>query len=413
MLSGKDPGTLGCYGFRNRAGYSYAPMQTANATAIREPRVWDILSAHGKQSVILGVPQTYPPRPLNGRLVADFLAPDTAVDYTYPKSLKRELERELGEYILDVRDFRTQDKDTLLKRIHALMENRFAAARYLMREKPWDFFMLVEMGMDRLHHGFWRFCDPNHPRFEPDNPYRDAFKRYYEAVDAQVGSLLAMVGEETAVMIVSDHGARAMHGGFCVNEWLIREGMLRLNRDTTSITNIDDCDIDWPRTKAWASGGYYARVFINLEGREPQGCVQASDYDSFRDELARRIESVTTPDGRPLGNRAVKPQTIYRQVNGVPPDLLVYCGNLAWRAVGTVGYGSVFTFENDAGPDDANHDFDGIFVLDARSHASGIELQGAHIIDVAPTLLDLLGIPIPGDFQGASLLRIGPAGAPR
>ena len=405
MLSSKDPGTLGCYGFRNRRDRTYAEMTTADSTAIREPRVWDILSRHGLRSVVVGVPQTYPPRPLNGCLVSGFLAPNTEVAFTYPKSLKREIGAAAGEFILDVRDFRTEDKAGLLQRIHALMENRFATARYLMEAKPWDFFMVVDMGIDRLHHGFWRYCDANHPRFEPGNPFEAVFREYYEAVDRRIGELSALAGGDTAVLVVSDHGAKAMVGGVCINQWLINEGYLCLKSSPSSPTRLENCDVDWAKTRVWSTGGYYARIFLNVAGREPKGVVPAAEYDRCRTELAAQLENMPGPDGTLMNNRVIFPDRCYHQVNGVAPDLIVYFGDLAWRAVGTVGAGPVFTEINDTGPDDANHDRHGIFLMDDRSGIPSGEKQGLHIMDVAPTILRLLDVPIPPDFQGRVVNR--------
>ncbi len=403
MMSSKDAGTLGFYGFRNRADYSYDRMTTANASAVKEKRVWDILSRLGKKVVVLGVPQTYPVRPVNGWMVAGFLAPDTNADYTYPKTLKEEIAREIGEYFLDVKDFRTNEKDRLLGRIHQLMENRFDTARHLMKSKPWDFFMMVEMGMDRLHHAFWKFGDPTHPKFEPGNPFEHAMRDYYQAVDARIGELLSMVGDETAVLVVSDHGAKSMVGGICINQWLINEGLLTPAEPVTAPTRIEDCPIDWSRTRAWASGGYYGRVFLNVKGREPQGVIPAAEYESFRDSLVARIDAMTDHEGRPLGNRALKPEDLYRTVNGVAPDLIVYFGDLNWRSVGMVGMNSVYTFENDTGPDDANHDYHGIFIMDDRAERGGAELTGLQLMDIAPTVLDLMGVDVPGDMQGKTI----------
>lgn len=403
MLTSKDPGTLGCYGFRNRRDRSYSELSTVDATAIVEPRVWDILSRYGLRSVVVGVPQTYPPKPLLGHLVSGFLTPDSSVGYTYPKSLKHEINRALGRFQFDVRDFRTADKRNLLERIHAFMENRFAAAKFLMTKKPWEFFMMVDMGMDRLHHGFWRYCDPDHPRYESGNPYSNAFRQYYEAVDRHIGELLALAGDDTAALVVSDHGARAMVGGVCINQWLIEEGDLRLTALPQKPQPLTHANIDWKRTRAWSSGGYYARVFVNVAGREPSGIVQTAEYDAYRRELAERIERMVGLDGKPLGNRVLVPEAIYRHVNGIAPDLLVYCGDLAWRAVGLVGTGGLFTEGNDTGPDDANHGRDGIFLMDDRTGRSGQRLDGLQILDVAPTILQILGVPVPDDFQGKAI----------
>lgn len=390
MMSGRDPGELGCYGFRNRVDHSYAELTPANGASIREPRVWDILSRHGKQCIVVGVPQTFPPKPLNGCLVSGMDTPDTSAAYTYPKSLKREIEAACGGYIPDVKDFRTENKGELLQRIYALMENRFAVTTHLMKTKPWDFCMMVEMGVDRLHHGFWKYCDPSHPKFIADNPFAHVFRDYYRAVDARIGELIEIAGDETTVIVVSDHGAKAMHGGLRINQWLLDNGYLKLKSRVAPGTRIEDCAIDWPRTKAWSYGGYYARLFLNVRGREPEGFIAQGDYERIRDEIADGIRAMNGPGGERLDNRVLKPEEIYRQVKGIAPDLLVYPDNLNRRAIGSVGHNSIYADENDIGPDDANHDYNGIFIL---RDPSGSGLQAPRtILGITPMVLSSFGI---------------------
>ena len=103
------------------------------------------------------------------------------------------------------------------------------------------------------------------------------------------------------VLVVSDHGAQRLDGGFAVNEWLIREGLLVLNEYPREVTAFDKLSVDWSRTKVWSEGGYYARVFFNVQGREPQGLIPASDYEGFRDKMKARIEALPDDRGEPLG----------------------------------------------------------------------------------------------------------------
>jgi predicted AlkP superfamily phosphohydrolase/phosphomutase len=404
MTTGKCPGRLGVYGFRNRVDYSYERLAVADASFIREDRVWDILSRLERKVIVLGVPQTYPPKWVNGSLVSCFLAPDTSANYTFPIPLKTEIQRAVGDYIIDVRDFRTSDKTALIEQVNAMTDKRFELACYLAKNKPWDFFMMVEMGPDRMHHGLWKNCDPAHPRHDPDNPFKHALRDYYRRLDARIGELLDCVDRgKTAIMVVSDHGAKSMIGGVCINEWLMREGLLTLKREPAGPEKFDEGAVDWPRTRAWAGGGYYARVFINVRGREPEGVVAQSEYEAFRDELARRIAAIPDHQGRPLNTIVHKPQEVYAQARGVPPDLLVYFDDLNWRSVGSVGTGAIHTFDNDTGPDDANHDWDGIFI----ASGPGVAPLGQgrfDIIDVAPAMLKLLGVAPPADMPGAGML---------
>ena len=194
-----------------------------------------------------------------------------------------------------------------------------------------------------------------------------------------------------------------MDGGICVNEWLIQEGYLTLKTQPTSLTAIDRCEIDWSKTRVWGDGGYYARIFLNIEGREPQGIVKADEVVKLRNELKAKFEALEDPDGVNIGTTVYTPRDIYHECNGVPPDMIVYFGDLYWRSVGTVGHGSIYTFENDTGPDDCNHAQYGIVIKhdpEVAEGPGGRELGGLQLMDMAPTILQQLDVPIPTDMQG-------------
>ncbi len=400
MMTGKSPGTLGLYGFRNRANYSYDAMVFANSQYVKDERVWDILSRARKRSIVIGVPQTYPPKPLNGCLITSFLTPDTRCQYTYPPELGQEVEALVGEYMLDVDDFRTDEKDHLLGQIYKMTERRFRVTKHLMTTQPWDFFIVVEIGLDRIHHGFWKFFDEGHRKYQPGSKYEGAVKDYYLSLDRQVGELLSLVGKDTAVMVVSDHGAKGMRGGICINEWLMERGYLRLKEKPTRMVPFSEVKIDWDRTTAWGEGGYYCRLFLNVKGREPKGTIERSRYDEVRNRLKRELEGLTDDEGSHMGTRVFKPEEIYPVVNGIAPDLIVYFGDLTWRSVGSMGIGSIHTFENDTGPDEANHSQHGIFVMKAPEIEARGKVSGLHVMDVAPTVLHCLGLRVPEDMEG-------------
>ncbi|MBZ0299130.1 MAG: alkaline phosphatase family protein, partial [Anaerolineae bacterium] len=303
MLSSRDPGVLGIYGFRNRADYTYRQMTKADSTTVREKRVWDYASDAGLESIVLGVPQTYPVQPVNGWLVSDFLTPGTGSAFTYPAVLKQDVLRLAPDYPFDVRDFRTDDKQRLLQRITDLTEIQFKLVKHAITARHWDFLMHVNIGVDRIHHGFWRFHDPQHRLHEPGNPFIHAIRDYYRMIDRMAGELIARAGDETTVLVVSDHGVSRMDGGICLNEWLWRAGWLSLRTPPPEgrITPFEQLDIDWSRTRAWGSGGYYGRIFLNVAGREPQGCIPPAAYEQTRSELAAALATVSGPDGLIVG----------------------------------------------------------------------------------------------------------------
>jgi predicted AlkP superfamily phosphohydrolase/phosphomutase len=404
MTSSRSPGALGIYGFRNRRDHSYEALGIADSRAVRAPRVWDILSDRGRPVIVIGVPPSYPVSEVNGVMISCFLTPDPKTSqYTYPNDLRHEIEGLVGEYVVDVHDFRTEDKDGVLARIEDMTEKRFQVAEHLLETKPWDLFFMVEMGTDRMHHAFWRFLDSEHRLYEPGNPLEGAMLDYYRALDAKIARLLRFAEEDTAVLVVSDHGAKRIDGGICVNEWLRREGYLVLREEPSEPTPLKPDMVDWPRTTAWGEGGYYCRLFLNVEGREPQGTVARQDYERVREELKTGLEALGDDQGAPIGTVAHRPEDLYEERNGISPDLLVYFGDLYWRSIGQVGTGSVHLFENDTGPDDANHAHPGLYLVAARGVEAG-QGEERRLLDIAPTLLTLLGEPVPPDMEGASIV---------
>jgi len=407
MVTSRDPGELGIYGFRNRSEYGYGKLSVANSASIKEDTVWDILSRTGKDSIVIGVPPTYPVKALRGILISCFLTPGSQSQYTYPHDLRPEVQRLIGDYMVDVKGFRTDKKQWLLSQIYEMTTKRFTVAKHLLKTRPWDFFMMVEMGTDRIHHGFWQFMDARHILYAGDhNPFRNAIYEYYKYVDSLVGELLEFADANTRVIIASDHGAKRMDGTIAINEWLVQKGYLALKRYPSEPTRFEELEVDWPRTRAWGEGGYYGRICLNIEGREPQGSVPQCEYQALRRKLKEELEALGDSEGRPIGTRVVLSEEAYKETRNIAPDLSVFFGDLYWRSSGMVGSGGIHCKENDTGPDGANHNWDGIVLMAegkdlARARAIAIEpVHGMRLYDVAPTVLDAFKISRPPKMQG-------------
>lgn len=410
MVTSQDPGSLGVYGFRNRTDYSYSGLGFVTSNSIKAPAIWDALAREGKKSIIVGLPPGYPPRKINGISIGCFLTPDTVKgEFTHPASLKAKITELVGEYPTDVKGFRTDDKEWLKKEIFEMSRKQWEVVRWLLREQPWDYFHFVDIGMDRMHHGFWDCWDKQHVQYKPGNPYEDLIPEYYRWLDSQIGSVLDILDKDTVVLVVSDHGAQRLDGGFVVNEWLVKEGLLVLEEQPKEVTPFNKLKVNWAKTKVWSEGGYYARVFLNVQGREPQGVIPAADYDRFQDEMKGKFEALTDDKGKPLNSLVFKPNELYRTARNVPPDLIVHFGRLFWRSIGSVGYGRLHVQENDTGPDACNHAQYGMFLLAAPNSLARGEYQGARLLDIAPTLLDAAGYEVPTLMQGRSLVAAVPA----
>jgi len=418
ITTGRDPGELGLYGFRNRLSHDYQEMTIVDSSHVEAPRVWDYLGEAGHTSILIGVPQTYPPRPHRGLTVCGPFAPDDCAKLTFPEELARESPLlSTGNYLSDVKDFRSLDKTQLLEDLHTMVDRRFRLARELVIGKPWNFFMMVEMAPDRLHHAFWRYANRDHRLYEPGNSFENVIEEFYSYLDSCIGSLLALLSDDTTVIVVSDHGALSMVGAVAINEWLIRNNYLVLRETPDNERPLTPEIVDWSRTVAWSEGGYYARIFLNVKGREPQGTVEPDRFETVRDELAQRLGKITDHNGDSVDNVVMKPDKIYRACRRVPPDLLVYFDGLKRRSVGTVGSGEIFKNSNDTGPDDANHDLQGIVIRtrmsDLRSGVRrGSQIENASCLDITPTILHEFGIPVPDDMAGKIIgveERVSPA----
>jgi predicted AlkP superfamily phosphohydrolase/phosphomutase len=406
MFSGMDPGTLGLYGFRHRRPGTYFDQYVPSSLSLTHPSVWDQLSRVGKRVCVIGMPPGFPPPHVNGVYVSDFLTPPGSHEYVYPSSLQDEVDRVTGGYVFDVR-FRAEDRERVGQELIEMTRKHFALARHLWAQEEWDFFALHEIGPDRIHHAFWKFLDPTHPRFEANPKLLGLVELYYARLDHEIGDLLDLVGPDVRVVFVSDHGSQGMSGCFCINEWLIGRGYLVLHGGSAPAgTPLEQLSVDWGKTRAWAAGGYYARIFLNIRGREPDGVLEPGDVPAFVRQLTAELGEVRRPDGVLLGAEVRAPREIYRSVSGDAPDLMVYFGHLKWRSAGTLGHSSLFLTENDTGPDDSVHSFDGIYVVvDPPAGEPGPSREES-LIDIGPSILAAFGLPQPSSLQGKAILDL-------
>lgn len=401
MLSGRDPGELGMYGFQQLVAGSYQ-KRLSQPRDLCEPRVWELVGRQGKRVAALFVPPSYPPESVAGVQVSCFLTPDSDSLSTHPPELAAELRAKFGPYEMDVDEFRTDDKAPVLAGLVSMTKQHFAIARHVWTTRKPDLMTMVAIGPDRFHHAFYQDIEPKHPKYDATGPFADAGRMYYRLLDEQLGSMLELADEDTAVLVVSDHGARPLLGGFCINEWLIEQGYLSLHSYPSEVTGPGRLHIDWSRTRVVGEGGYCGRIRFNVLGREPQGTVSPSDLEPLRRELMGKLAAVPGPDGAPTTHRMELP-TVYRKTRGIAPDLQVFFGDLDYRAIGTVGHRALYIDGNDAGPDGCNHDWHGIFAMAGAGVAQRGKLSGCSLYDVTPTLLGLLGLAGPGDLRGCDL----------
>lgn len=399
MAMSKGSDSIGVYDYVYRKNRSYTDLGVISSV-FSHGCVWDILSELEKKVVVFNVPMTYPPRKVRGAMISDVgFTPSEKSDYTYPKELRDEIEKNIGKYAIKIPDARKLEKPKLLEEIFRISEVRFRAFEYLLENVEWDFFIGVLYATDALMHNFWRYLDPGHRKHEKDEKMLERIGEYFRYVDGKIGEMISKAGEDTTVILMSDHGAKRMNGRINLNDWLIKEGYLVLKSKTKEKTPLLMADVDWEKTKAFAFGAYYASLFLNVKGRDPEGCVEpGKEYRKLKREIKSRLKKI--PDDR--GNK------INTKVYDIPesenaPDLLVYFDDLHWGVNSRVKNGTLYSWSTEKGPDDAVHSQTGFFVISGK----GVKKSGNPVLkdirDITPTILNLMKIPIPRELEGKAI----------
>jgi predicted AlkP superfamily phosphohydrolase/phosphomutase len=463
FITGKNAGSHGIYDFVSPVPGTYDVRFVSSA--LREGKsLWRLLSEADKRVGVMNVPITYPPEAVNGFLISGLDAPGVKADGFYPPGLLDEVEHCVGPYILESGAWgyiRRGRYDLALEKLHKSVDQRLAAASYLMTHKAWDFFMVVFTATDRVQHHFWKFMNPEHPNYDPkkSETYGRAIFGIYQKVDHAVESLINLAGDDVTVIIMSDHGAGpSTHRTFFINRWLAQEGFLhfaasdgnlknrfqsvgswglrkadllakrflsrsmkeRLVRAFPSLRNRVDSTlyitgIDWTHTKIYSRENA-PTLWVNLRGREPKGVVQpGAEYERCLDEVIERLLGVRCPEtGKPIVGRVFKKSEIYHGKHlDSAPDLLVSWKDDAYiQRPGYTGRGQLpiqilrgedLQFAEKVSRPSGIHRQNGVLLIQSRSVQKRGEVTPAHITDLAPTILYLMGLPIPTGMDGRLL----------
>ena len=460
LMTGVNPGKHGIYDFTRRVPGTYR-IEFINATYRRRPSLWRLLSQAGRRVGVIGLPATYPPEEVNGFLISGFDSPvATGIDASFvqPPELYQELQKTIGAYeITDFQELRIGPgwhEMALDKLLHAAGRRTEIAATLMDREE-WDCFFVHYGESDTVAHHFWAFHDPSSPRHDRVGAERwgDAILTVYQALDRAVCELLDHAGSDTTVLIVSDHGSggtgdKVLH----LNRWLAEQdwlafappspagraaaGLKRLGlslpapiqewtfrgplRGMTGRleSNVRLGGIDWDRTQAFAEEvNTFPAIWLNVQGREPCGTVQpGAAYARLREEIITRLGLWRNPEtGEAVVDRAWRREELYQGAEvAQAPDIVLELALDRGYAVTCLSSGglpgeSIRTLAPEerlgakGGSMNGSHRPDGVVILAGAGVRPGIHLEDAQITDVTPTVLHLLGEPLPEDLDGRVL----------
>lgn len=454
LVTGKNPGKHGILEFLLRRNGSMHNLPV-NQALRDSPAIWDILSQLGKKVIVTNMPVTYPPASVNGLMVSDFLTPRGKRDFTYPADLLTELESKFGPYRLYITEvYAPGNIDKVLDQLFDELEYKTKVTEYLMEQYPWDFYANHIWSTDRCQHELWHIWDEKHPlsNRKEVTKHRDRVMQFWKAVDEAVGRMVKKAGKDTLVMMGSDHGFGPIHKFLCFNIWLLSEGLLVLKKSAMTqfkkllfnlgftpefgyrmsmrmglakirlaagVTNrsqlfkiIDSLmlslqDVDWTKTVAYSKGNY-GQIFINLKGREPNGVVTPGvEYERICQTVVDKLKAIVNPDtGEKLINQVWRREEIYTGPHvEAAPDISFLPLDMRYKPMGTLDLTSN-RFITDVYGNSGDHRMNGLYIATGPNIKPAMRLSRARIIDVAPTMLYLLGYPIPKDMDGEVLTEM-------
>lgn len=448
FMTGMNQGKHGLYDFVRRRQHSYN-LEVTSAAQVSAPTLFDIASQQGKHVVAVNVPYTSPPRPVNGVMIGGPFAPTVTRDLFYPPLYHDAILKMVPDYFI-LPDYNGRARDPMADYAARLMqgiEYRERISLHLLRSQPWDLFMVVFMATDEVQHSFWHCLEA--PDGSPEARYRHTIRHVYQRIDEAIGKMLEAIAEdgderETAVLLVSDHGAGPFRWMINLNRWLAEAGYLQFRRDNASglrrlktktikrlalayrrylpaqwraamrarlgserfqqvkgefESALMTASVAWEETQAYALGAG-GNIYVNVKGREPAGIVEPDTaYEQVRTELARRLMTLREPEtGEAMVRRVYRREELYQgPFLEQAPDLVIEWTDYAFWGRGQYDSQSpVFQKQRQLDFSDqpltGSHRPQGILIAQGAGIRAGQQVEGARLLDVAPTVLSLLGI---------------------
>jgi predicted AlkP superfamily phosphohydrolase/phosphomutase len=256
---------------------------------------------------------------------------------------------------------------------------------------------------DRVQHMFWRYLDEDHPaaRDVPHDQHPQVIQDLYARMDALIGRVMKQIDDQTMLMIVSDHGFKSFARCVNLNAWLHQNGYLALKDGKTESGDWFE-DVDWSRTRAYTMG--LNGLYLNIKGREREGIIApGADADALKDEMRLKLDGLVDPASGRIGITGVFDcDAVYAgpYVDNAP-DLLVGYGDgfrASWDSV--MGKVTSKIFEDNLKAWSGDHCIDPRLVPGVLFCNRKIAEEKPAIVDVAPTVLKLFGLALPGHLDG-------------
>lgn len=400
MMTGKNPGGHGVFGFVKNADGAYR-RRTVTSGDIAAATLWEIANAAGRPAGSVNCPITYPPLPVEGFMVSGIITPYNGL-WAHPPELESELRGLFGPYLVDVPwaevDERTPgQREKFLADLYLLTRKQEEVALRCAASREWNIMGIFCTGTDRVMHRFWHHTDPDHPAYdeEASRVFGDEIRKYFSLADEVLGRVLREAGD-ASVIVASDHGFGPLYHRFYLRKWLADMGYLAENGNSDAEVAESLRGIDLGSSRAFPAALSESGIWINLEGRQPEGTVSPGEYEKLRSRIINELNVFRTNSGTAPVKKAMKREDALKgPFTGEAPDILIEPAD---------------TFIVDDSFHDklidvsivetGTHRSRGIFVARGEGVRAGASLDEVNVTDVLPTLLALGDIPIPEDIEG-------------
>ncbi len=451
FATGYNPGKHGTYDFRDYdpRRYSCFADTIVDSNAFAGKSIWDLVGAAGQKVGVITVPVTYPAWRVNGFMVSGYPTPDAAKSFAYPPDLGQRIPP-LTE---DSAFFKSASQSEVLKELVRITHLRTDVSIAELKKDDYGLFIMVIGATDRAHHDWWKFIDSEHPAYDAREAalYGDYILEVYQAADACIGKFLEVVDDDTTVIVMSDHGGMAHPKYyFNTNHWLRTLDLLKpspkanqsksglkgafkqfyrtkirrlpylekiyrslpqrlkkmaTNLDSQTMMNLDA--IDWKHTKAYRFPMYppVEGIMINVIGRQAEGCVQAGEeYEALRTHILKEVRELREPGSdEPIVLEAYRREELYYGERlETAPDIIIVTKDCYKGGTGIDELISEVPLDVISKLSGV-HRMDGIILAQGPHIRRNALIEGAGIIDVAPTVLYALGMSIPSDMDGKTL----------
>jgi len=464
LVSGKNSGKHSILGFTRKERNSYS-LRFVSGKDNTVEAIWERLGDHGKNSIVINVPMTYPPKPIHGLLVSGLDTPGLNTQFTYPPQLKEEVFRVAEDYKINLALggylYNDKRRKNALRMIFSSIEARKKVVLHLMKNYPWDFFLVRFNDPDTTQHHFWKYMDENHPLYHKDTPeeFKSAIHMVYKKLDQVLASILMELKLGDTLIVVSDHGGGSrINKAIYVNEWLQSQGYLDRLSDSQkesnySLSSVNQyrlmekalefalrrlspqikgslrrrfpglasktatyfklSGINWKKTRAFV--GEVESIRINRKGDYPFGIV-GDDYEELRESIITDIKKLRDPDtGETVIEEAFRREEIFSgpQLKVLPDLILVSKENkydISWKFFdGTNKSHPVNNYvrkQEHWRSTSGMHRKYGIFIMQGPFVKRDTETEGMTIYDVMPTILYRMGFPIPENVDGKVITEL-------